>query len=413
VSGVRVAVVVCDSLGVGAAPDADAYGDAGSNTIGHTAAVAGGLSLPWFARLGLGCLTDVAGVVCQPVPGTAHGRMQERSAGKDTTTGHWEMAGVVLEHPFPTYPHGFPTEVVEPFEHEIGRKVLGNEVASGTEIIARLGEEHLRTGRPIVYTSADSVFQIATHVDVVSLEQLYEWSEIARRILDGKHRVGRVIARPFAGPPGAFVRLADRRDYTVPPPSPTLLDALVAHQVPVYAVGKIRDIFDGHGITEFRYSRSNDDGVDIGLDYLRRDGPSLTFVNLVDFDSKYGHRNDPAGYAAAMEAFDRRIPDLLGGLRLDADGEAGAIDAWEGSGVLLITGDHGCDPTDVSTDHTREYVPALVAGARRGEPVDLGTRGTFADLGATVAELLGVPWNGRSGASFAPALGLPASGRPA
>jgi phosphopentomutase len=410
VNGVRVAIVVCDSLGVGAAPDADCYGDAGSNTIGHTAAAAGGLHLPWFARLGLGCLTDVAGVGCEPVAGTAHGRMQERSAGKDTTTGHWEMAGVVLEHPFPTYPQGFPPEVIEPFEREIGRGVLGNEVASGTEIIARLGEEHLRTGRPIVYTSADSVFQIATHVDVVPLGQLYEWSEIARRILDGRHRVGRVIARPFAGPPGAFVRLPDRRDYAVPPPSPTLLDALVAHDVPVYAVGKIRDIFDGHGITEFQYSRSNDDGIDIALDYLHRDAPSLTFVNLVDFDSKYGHRNDPAGYAAAMEAFDGRIPDLLDGLGLDARGEAGAIGVRERSGVLLLTGDHGCDPTDVSTDHTREYVPALVAGLRPGAPVDLGTRRTFADLGATVAELLGVPWDERPGVSFAPELGLTGSG---
>jgi phosphopentomutase len=409
VSGVRVALVVCDSLGVGAAPDAAAYGDAGSDTIGHTATAVGGLALPWFAALGLGCLTSIDGVDCRAAAGTAHGRMQERSAGKDTTTGHWEMAGVVLEHAFPTYPEGFPPEVIEPFERRIGRRVLGNEVASGTEIIARLGEEHLRTGRPIVYTSADSVFQIATHVDVVPVEQLYEWSEIARRILDGPHRVGRVIARPFTGPPGAFVRLPDRRDYAVPPPSPTLLDALVAAGVPVYAVGKIRDIFDGRGITEFRYSRSNDDGVDIALEYLRRDGPALTFVNLVDFDSKYGHRNDPAGYAAAMQAFDRRIPDLLAGLGLASKG-SDAINAQEGSGLLLVTGDHGCDPTDVSTDHTREFVPALAAGARRPGAVDLETRGTFADLGATIAELFGVGWGDRPGTSFASDLGLAGDG---
>jgi phosphopentomutase len=397
-SGRRVLIVVCDSFGVGAAADADAYGDAGSNTLAHTAAAVGGLDAPWLGRLGLGCLTGIDGVGCAPAPGTAHGRMQERSAGKDTTTGHWEMAGVVLDRPFPTYPDGFPEDIIEPFEAAIGRAVLGNIAASGTEIIADLGEEHMRSGRPIVYTSADSVFQIATHVDVVPLEQLYEWCRAARAILTGPHLVGRVIARPFSGRPGAFVRTPDRRDYSVAPPGPTLLDHLVDVGIPVYGVGKIRDIFDGHGLTEFEYSRSNDDGVDITLRYLSRPGPSLTFVNLVDFDSKYGHRNDPVGYAGAVEAFDRRIPDLLGALGISLEASGGR--ATEAGGVMFVTGDHGCDPSDVSTDHTREYVPILVAGTRLEAPADLGTRSTFADLGATVAVLLGIGWDAMPGASF-------------
>jgi phosphopentomutase len=368
----------------------------------------GGLTAPWFERLGLGCLTPIQGIGCAPAPGTAHGRMRERSAGKDTTTGHWEMAGIVLERPFPTYPNGFPPEVIDAFEAAIGRKVLGNEVASGTEILTRLGEEHVRTGRPIVYTSADSVFQVATHVDVVPLEQLYEWCRIARGILVGEHLVGRVIARPFGGEPGAFVRTPDRRDYSVAPPGPTLLDVLTDAGIPVYGVGKIRDIFDGHGVTDFRYSRSNDDGVDITLEYLARPGPSLTFVNLVDFDSKYGHRNDPVGYAAAIEALDRRLPELLSALGLDP----AAPVAGEGSGLLLLTGDHGCDPTDVSTDHTREFVPILVAGTDDREPVDLATRDTFADLGATVADVMGATWDGMAGTSFAPQV-LASERRPA
>jgi len=292
--------------------------------------------------------------------------------------------------------------VIEPFEAAIGRGVLGNEVASGTEIIARLGEEHVRTGRPIVYTSADSVFQVATHVDVVPLDQLYGWCRTAREILTGDHRVGRVIARPFTGPPGAFVRTPDRRDFSVPPPSAPLLDVLVEAGVPVYGVGKIRDIFDGRGLTEFEYSRSNDDGVDIALRYLSRPGPSLTFANLVDFDSKYGHRNDPTGYSAAIEAFDRRIPELLAALGVDV----GPDPVRAPSGLMFLTGDHGCDPTDVSTDHTREYVPVLVAGTGLGRPIDLGIRMTFADLGATVAEVLGARWDGMAGVSFAGQCGL-------
>ena len=382
----RVALVVCDSFGVGAAPDAAAYGDEGSDTLGNTARSVGGINAPNLGSLGLGDLTRIEGVVPGGEAGTAHGRSTERSAGKDTTTGHWEICGIVLERPFPTYPDGFPPEVIEPFEGAIDRRVLGNVAASGTEIIARLGEEHLRTGRPIVYTSADSVFQVACHVDAVPVEQLYEWCRVARTILDGEHRVGRVIARPFAGAPGAFVRLPDRRDYSVAPPGPTLLDAAKAVGVAVYGVGKIGDIFAGRGLSEYRYSRSNDDGVDITLDYLARPGPALVFANLVDFDSKYGHRNDPEGYARCVEEFDRRVPELR---------------AAVGDGLLFVTGDHGCDPTMPSTDHTRERTPLLVSGVRRADATDLGDRSCFGDLGATIAEVLGVPTEGLAGESFA------------
>jgi phosphopentomutase len=386
----RVLLVVCDSWGVGDAPDADAYGDAGSDTLANTAREVGGLDVPALERLGLGLLTEIDGVAPHAEAGTAHGRATERSAGKDTTTGHWEMMGIRLDEPFPLYPHGFPPEIVEPFERAIGRDVLGNEPASGTEIIARLGEEHLASGSPIVYTSGDSVFQIACHKAVVPLEQLYEWCRVARDLLVGPHRVGRVIARPFEGEPGAFVRSPERRDLSVPPPGPTVLDALVIGEVPVYAVGKIQDIFDRRGISEGVYSDSNDHGVDLTIDYLRRPGPAFVFTNLVDFDSKYGHRNDPHGYARAIEAFDRRLPELVDAL---------------GGGVLLITGDHGCDPTTPPTDHSRERTPLLAAGLAGG-PYEIGTRDGFGDLGHTVAMLLGVEVEGLEGQAFVDRLGF-------
>jgi len=382
---------VCDSWGVGDAPDAAAYGDEGSDTLGNAARAVGGVHLPNLEALGLGHLTDIEGVQPRAEAGSAHGRATEVSAGKDTTTGHWEMMGIRLDRPFPLYPDGFPPEVLRPFEEAIGRRVLGNVPASGTEIIEELGGEHLATGRPIVYTSGDSVFQIATHVDVVPLEELYTWCRVARRILTGEHAVGRVIARPFDGPPGNFVRRPERRDLSLPPPGPTVLDHLAAAAVPVLTVGKIRDIFDGHGITEGRYSDSNDHGVDLTIEYLARPEPAFVFANLVDFDSKYGHRNDAPGYAAAMEAFDRRLPDVLAAL----DG-----------GVLFITGDHGCDPTTPPTDHSRERTPLLAAGVRGG-PYRLGTRETFADLGQTVADLLGVEAPTSLGSSFAADLGCP------
>ena len=354
----RVLVLVCDSWGVGGAPDAADYGDEGSDTLGNTARAVGGLHVPALESLGLGLLSTIEGVEPRADPGSAHGWAIERSAGKDTTTGHWEMMGIRLDEPFPLYPEGFPREIVEPFEKAIGRPILGNEPASGTEIIARLGEEHLATGNPIVYTSGDSVFQIACHKRVVPLELLYEWCHVAREILVPPHRVGRVIARPFEGEPGALVRSPERRDLSVPPPGPTVLDALTAAGVPVFGVGKIQDIFDRKGIGEATYSDSDDHGVDLTLEYLRRPGRSFVFSNLVDFDSKYGHRNDPQGYATAIEGFDKRLPEL--------------IETLDG-GVLMITGDHGCDPTTPSTDHSRERTPLLVAGLDGG-PYEIGSR---------------------------------------
>jgi phosphopentomutase len=383
---VRILLLVCDSFGVGEAPDAAAYGDAGSNTLQHVAEAAGGLNAPNLGRLGLGCLTEMSGVPCEPSPRTAHGKLTERSAGKDSTTGHWELSGVVLDRPFPTYPDGFPPEVIEPFERATGREVLGNVPASGTAILDELGETHVRTGRPIVYTSADSVFQIATHVEVVSLEMLYEWCRIARELLDGEHRVGRVIARPFAGEPGSFARTPDRRDFAVRPPQPTVLDFVLKAGIPVYGVGKIADLFSGQGLTEAQYSGSNDHGLAITLQYLERPGPSLVVTNLVDFDTKYGHRNDAKGYAECVEALDRRLPELERALE---------------GGLLFLTGDHGCDPTKQSTDHSREYTPLLVSGARGTSAVDIGTRTTFADVGATIAQLLEAPTEGLAGTSFA------------
>jgi phosphopentomutase len=385
-----VLVVACDSFGVGQAPDAATFGDEGADTLGNCARAVGGIRAPNLEAMGLGLLTRIRGLAPRAGPGTAHGRLTERSAGKDSTTGHWEMCGVVLDRPFPVYPRGFPPEVIGPFEERIGRKVLGNRPASGTRIMDELGEEHLATGRPIVYTSGDSVFQIACHTDVVPLEQLYEWCRTARELLTGEHRVGRVIARPFAGKPGSFERAPERRDFSVEPPGRTLLEFCLEAGMSVFAVGKIRDIFAGRGITEASYSDSNDHGIDLTIEYLARPGPALVFTNLVDFDSKYGHRNDPRGYAECIEKLDARIPEL-----------------WEAidRGVLFVTGDHGCDPTTPGTDHTRESTPVLAAGLPGG-PHDVGVRPTFADLGATVADILGVPIPGLAGNSFAPRLGL-------
>lgn len=386
----RAAILVLDSLGVGALPDAENYGDEGANTLGHTAAFVGGLELPNLARLGIGNLTAVAGV--PPIPAAAaagaFGRMAERSAGKDTMTGHWEMMGVITSVPMRTFPNGFPPELIEKFEQAIGRKVLGNKVASGTVIIEELGPEHMRTGRPIVYTSADSVFQIACHEDIVPVEELYRMCRIARELLVGEWAVGRVIARPFTGQPGSFVRTPRRHDFAMLPPQPTLLERLHHAGVPVTAVGKIQDIFSGRGITSHVPTRNNDEGIQAVTALLAGGTTGLIFANLVDFDMLYGHRNDPRGYAAALEAFDRAIPAMLAALR---PGD-----------LLFITGDHGCDPTTPSTDHSREYVPVLVAGPGvRGH--DLGTRSTFADLGATVAEMFGVAAGG-AGESFLSAL---------
>lgn len=380
----RVILIVLDSVGVGALPDADQYGDEGSNTLAHIAATVD-LRLPNLTRLGVGNITPLRGIPPVGTPAAAWGKMASRTAGKDTTSGHWELAGLILERPFPLYPHGFPPEIIEPFEKAIGRRVLGNKPASGTVIIEELGAEHMRTGNPIVYTSADSVFQIAAHEEVIPVEELYRYCKIARRLLTGEHAVGRVIARPFVGEPGHFIRTDRRQDFSLEPPGPTLLDAVSAAGLEVMAVGKIKDIFAGRGITRWIHTHDNMDGVDQTRNFMREGERGLIFTNLVDFDMRYGHRNDVAGYAAALEAFDQRLPELL--------------DALETSDALILTADHGCDPTTPSTDHSREYVPVLIYG-KRIRPMNIGIRQTFADLGATVAGLLGVSYN-LPGKSFA------------
>jgi phosphopentomutase len=380
-------VLVCDSLGVGEAPDAAAYGDQGADTVAHAAAAVGGLRLPTLGAWGFGRLTGIAGVPAVDPAAAVVSRMAERSAGKDTTTGHWEMMGVVLDAPFPTYPDGFPAEVIDAFTAAIGRGVLGNRPASGTEIIKELGEEHLATGRPIVYTSADSVFQIATHKRVVPLDQLYAWCEQARGLLKGEHAVGRVIARPFDGDPGSFFRTKERRDYALPPAGPTVLEALERAGVRTLGVGKIEDIFSRRGLSGSDHTGDNETSLDATVRFLREAG-DLTFVftNLVDFDMVYGHRRDAEGYARCLERLDARLPEVVAGL---------GGDDW-----LFLTADHGCDPTAPGTDHTREFTPmvAFSPGGTAGHR--LADRDTFADLGATVAELFGVDPVG-PGRSFA------------
>jgi len=367
---------VLDSLGVGELPDAPLYGDAGSNTLANIGKAAGGLNLPLLQSFGLGCLTAVEGVPCPERPLAAFGKMAERSPGKDTTTGHWEMMGIILDKPFPLFPDGFPPAITEPFERLTGRRILGNTRASGTEIIDRLGEEHLRTGRPIVYTSADSVFQIAAHEEVVPLTALYDWCEGARSLLRGEFAVGRVIARPFTGVPGSFRRTANRRDYSLPPPRQTVLDLLKEAGHEVVGIGKIPDIFAGSGITVPLHTKNNDDGMVMLQTALSQFPRGLLFTNLVDFDMLYGHRNDAGGYGHALERFDAQLALVLAGMT-EQD-------------ILFIVADHGCDPTFPHTDHTREYVPLLAYG-KKVRPVPLGTRETFADLGATVACLLNIP----------------------
>ncbi len=371
----RVILIVLDSVGAGEAPDAAAYGDVGSNTLGNIAAAMGGLHLPNLQQLGLGNILPLAGVPAVAEPAGAFGRMQEISCGKDTTAGHWELAGTPLLNPLPTYPQGFPAELLAEFERQIGRGTLGNIPASGTVIIEQLGEEHLRTGKPIVYTSADSVFQIAAHEEIIPLPQLYEMCQIARRLLVGEHGVGRVIARPFVGQPGSFKRTANRRDFSLPPPAGNLLETVQAAGLPVVAIGKIHDIFADQHI-DFSYpTKDNADGMQTILATMAKHSTGLIWANLVDFDMQFGHRNDVAGYAAALEAFDAWLPQLLAQLQ-PAD-------------LLLITADHGNDPTTSSTDHSREYVPVLASGAMVAGGRDLGIRPSFADLGATAADYLG------------------------
>ena len=385
----RVILITLDGCGIGEMPDAAEYGDVGSNTIANTARALGGLDIPNLQQMGLGNLADIPGVLPNPDPTASFGVMLEKSRGKDTIIGHWEIAGIITERPFPLYPHGFPPEVISEFERAIGRQILGNYPASGTEIIKQLGEEHMRTGKPIVYTSADSVFQIATHEEVIPVETLYDMCLKAREILTGEHNVARVIARPFAcaskrspasrsgiGEPGDFHRTANRRDFAVKPPRPTILDSLIKHGFPVIGIGKIGDIFAYQGISQSIHTESDLDGIERTIEVIKIAKSGLIFTNLVDFDAVYGHRNDPQGFANNLRQFDDHLPAIQAAMR-DND-------------LLIITADHGVDPTTPSTDHSREKVPLLVYG-KSHTPRDLGERATFADIAATLSALFHLP----------------------
>lgn len=382
----RIFLFVLDSFGIGQMPDAEKFGDVNVNTLAACAA-SKECRIPNMIEAGLGCID---GVICLPapegVPGGAYARLTEASMGKDTTIGHWELAGVISKKPLPTYPNGFPEEMLKPFEQATGRGVLANIPISGTEVIAKYGDEHVRTGKLIVYTSADSVFQIAAHEDVVPLEELYRYCRIARQQLQGKHGVGRVIARPFVGTSGAYTRTANRHDFSLEPPAETMLDAIQAAGLDSIAVGKIFDIFAGRGITEKVYTKSNANGLEYAMEYAKHDFHGLCFINLVDFDMLYGHRRNVDGYAKALTEFDAWLPAFMEQMGEDD--------------VVMITADHGCDPSyQATTDHTREYVPLLVMG-QSIQPVNLGTRTSFSDVAATILEMLQVSTN-ISGSSFA------------
>src|SRR5438034_392888 len=372
----RIFWIVLDSVGIGELPDAAEYGDAGRYNVGH---VAGSrpVDIPNPVRMGLANIARLTHLPPATAPIAAYGKGTARPPGKDTTTGHWEMAGVWLDQAFPVYKNGFPEELIEQFEKQIGRKTIGNKPASGTEIIKELGEEHVRTGKPIVYTSGDSVFQIAAHEEVIPIQELYRMCEIARKLLDGPHRVGRVIARPFAGTPGNFVRTTRRHDYAVDPPKPMLMDVLAERKVRVFGVGKIHDIYNGRGVQEYVTTKGNADGMEKLTAAVSERESGLIFCNLVDFDMLYGHRKDVEGFAKSLEEFDRMLADFLPLLSL--------------SDLLMITADHGCDPDArwPTTDHSREYVPILAYSPGGGAGVDLGVRNTLADMGQTVAENFG------------------------
>lgn len=369
-------IVVMDSVGIGALPDAALYGDEGSDTLGSVIKAYPDIKMPNLAKLGL---CRISALPCsRPVIG-AHGRAAEKFAGKDTTGGHFEIAGLILKQPFPTFHDGFPRDFIKAFEQAAGRGTIGNIAASGTEIIEQLGESHMKTGALIVYTSADSVFQIAAHESVVPLEELYAACRKAREMLTGPLGVGRVIARPFIGEPGRFVRTKNRRDYSFEPPGETILTAVKAAGLDVAGVGKIEDIFAGTGLTKSNHTTDNDSGITATIEYLGQDFDGLVFANLVDFDMLYGHRNDVEGYKNALEALDLRVPEILSALGPDD--------------IIIFTADHGCDPSTSSTDHSREYIPILAYGKRIKADVSIGTRETFADIAATAAEFFGIDWH--------------------
>jgi phosphopentomutase len=372
----RVIWIVLDSVGIGELPDADAYGDVGRDTLGHIAR-SRTLALPNLVKLGLANIKALAHLTPPAKPEGNYGKAATVSPGKDTTTGHWEMAGIWLDRAFPVYPHGFPPEIIEEFQERIGLEVLGNKPASGTEVLKELGEQHMRTAFPIVYTSGDSVFQIAAHEDVIPVPELYRICEIARELLDGPHKVGRVIARPFAGTPGNFRRTERRHDYAVEPPRPMLLDVLADNKTPVFGVGKIHDIYNGRGVDDYITTKNNEDGMAKLTQALASRPRGLIFANLVDFDMLYGHRKDVEGFARSLEEFDAMLGPFL--------------NRMETHDLLLITADHGCDPDPVNptTDHSREYVPVLAYGPRAASGVNLGVRSTLADMGQTVAENFG------------------------
>jgi len=385
----RIFLIVLDACGVGELPDAMEYGDSGSNTIGNTARAVGGLHCPHLDRLGLGKIIEVDGLSTDLPALGGYGKMAERSPGKDSISGHWELAGLITERRFPTYPNGFPDGVTAEFTRKTGYEIMGNKPASGTEIIRELGEKHLKTGKLIVYTSADSVFQIAAHTDKVPLEELHRICLISREMLTGEHSVGRVIARPFIGRPGSFVRTADRRDFSLPPPDKTVLDYVLAAGIRTVGVGKIDDLFAGAGLAEKIHTRSNIEGMERTMELAKEVERGFIFVNLVEFDMLWGHRNDPQGFAASLETFDRQFGELLPLLAKDD--------------LLLISADHGCDPTTPSTDHSREYVPLMTYSPGLPADVPLGVRSTFADVAATIAEVFGVSGTG-NGESFWPVL---------
>jgi len=387
----RAILVVLDGVGAGANPDAAAYGDEGASSLEHCAQAVGGLALPHLGNIGLGNITPILGTPPRADVSGSYGRMASAAAGKDSTTGHWEMTGVVLQKPLPTYPRGFPDDLVAQFEQAIGRKVIGNTVASGTEIIQALGEEHVHTGFPILYTSADSVFQLAAHQEIIPLEILYSMCETARNMLTGENAVGRVIARPFLGMPGAFKRTEHRRDFSLAPLGTTLLDLLKKAGKDVIGLGKIEDLFAGRGLTQADHTETNRDGMAATLHWLERDFAGLLFVNLVEFDMLWGHRRDSQGYAQALRDVDNWFAQVQQAMRPED--------------VIFFTADHGVDPTYRGTDHTRECVPVLAYGQLLCVGVNLGTRSTFADLGQTLAQVFGVgPL--AVGTSFAQDLGL-------